>query len=120
MDGVDGVVDEALLRRLVPEVLTVLVRRGAGFAEAEDAVQEGLLDAVRSWPQDPPRDPKAWLVTVSWRRLVDATRAEGARRRREERLEAEPTAGRCRPPTTRCACTSCAPTPPSPRRRPWP
>ncbi|MEZ0166134.1 RNA polymerase sigma factor [Kineococcus sp. LSe6-4] len=85
--------DEALLRRLVPEVLTVLVRRGAGFAEAEDAAQEALLDAVRSWPRDPPRDPKAWLVTVSWRRLVDATRAEDARRRREERLQAEPPAG---------------------------
>jgi RNA polymerase sigma factor (sigma-70 family) len=86
-------VDEDLLRRLVPEVLTVLVRRGAAFGEAEDAVQEGLLDALRSWPQDPPRDPKAWLVTVSWRRLVDATRAEGARRRQEVRREAEPVPG---------------------------
>ncbi|MFC8722882.1 RNA polymerase subunit sigma-24, partial [Kitasatospora sp. NPDC057198] len=37
--------DEKLLRVLTPEVLAVLVRRGADFAAAEDAVQEALLEA---------------------------------------------------------------------------
>ena len=85
--------DEALLRGLVPGVLGVLVRRGADFAAAEDAVQEALVEAVRTWPADPPRDPKGWLVTVAWRRFLDATRSEAARRRREERVEEEPAPG---------------------------
>ena len=45
------------------------------------------------WPDNPPRDPKGWLVTVAWRRLLDATRAESARRRREELVEEEPAPG---------------------------
>ncbi|WP_460064088.1 RNA polymerase sigma factor [Streptomyces sp. YKOK-I1] len=85
--------DEALLRSLTPNVLAVLVRRGADFAAAEDAVQDALVEAVRVWPDDPPRDPKGWLVTVAWRRFLDTTRADAARRRREERVDEEPTPG---------------------------
>ncbi|WP_415959180.1 RNA polymerase sigma factor [Streptomyces sp. 021-4] len=86
-------VDEVLLRSIVPGVLGVLVRRGADFAAAEDAVQEALIEAVRVWPEGAPRDPKAWLVTVAWRRFLDATRADTARRRREEVVEEEPAPG---------------------------
>ncbi len=86
-------VDESLLRVLTPEVLAVLVRRGADFAAAEDAVQEALLEAVRRWPDEPPRDPKGWLVTVAWRRFLDAARADSARRRREDAVEEEPGPG---------------------------
>ena len=68
--------DEAMLRRLVPAVIGVLVRRGADFATAEDAVQEALVEAVRTWADDLPRDPKGWLVTVAWRRFVDLTRSD--------------------------------------------
>ncbi|RZQ65455.1 RNA polymerase sigma factor [Amycolatopsis suaedae] len=82
--------DEALLRELTPQVLAVLVRRGAGFAAAEDAVQEALLEAVRVWPAVPPRDPKGWLVTVAWRKFLDTARSETARRRRETVIEEEP------------------------------
>jgi len=85
--------DEALLRGLVPGVLGVLVRRGADFAAAEDAVQEALVEAVRSWPADPPRDPRGWLVTVAWRRFLDATRSDAARRRREDVVDVEPAPG---------------------------
>ncbi|MGW9302585.1 RNA polymerase sigma factor [Streptomyces cyaneofuscatus] len=85
--------DEVLLRSIVPGVLGVLVRRGADFAAAEDAVQEALIEAVRVWPEGAPRDPKAWLVTVAWRRFLDATRADTARRRREEVVEEEPAPG---------------------------
>ncbi|MGW9435448.1 RNA polymerase sigma factor [Streptomyces sp. NPDC055607] len=85
--------DEALLRGLVPGVLGILVRRGAGFAAAEDAVQDALVEAVRVWPAGPPRDPKGWLVTVAWRKFLDAVRADTARRRREDRVEEEPAPG---------------------------
>lgn len=84
---------EELVRELVPQVLGALVRRGADFAAAEDAVQEALLEAVRRWPDAPPDDPKAWLVTVAWRKVVDAGRSESARRAREERVREEPLPG---------------------------
>jgi RNA polymerase sigma factor (sigma-70 family) len=77
----------------VPSVIGVLVRRGADFAAAEDAVQEALVEAVRSWPHDPPRDPKGWLVTVAWRRFLDVVRSESARQRREVATELEPDPG---------------------------
>ncbi|MBK6009802.1 RNA polymerase sigma factor [Streptomyces sp. MBT53] len=85
--------NEVLLRSLTPSVLGILVRRGADFAAAEDAVQDALVEAVRVWPEDPPRDPKGWLVTVAWRRFLDATRADTARRRREDRVDEEPAPG---------------------------
>ena len=81
------------LRELVPAVIAVLVRRGADFAAAEDAVQDALVEAARSWPDDPPRDPKGWLITVAWRKFLDATRADAARRAREELADAEPAPG---------------------------
>ena len=100
--------DDVLLRSLTPEVLGVLVRRGADFAAAEDAVQDALVEAVRVWPADPPRDPKGWLITVAWRRFLDATRADAARRRRRTWS----TRSRRRAPspgsTTRSGSTSCA------------
>ena len=86
--------NELLLRELVPAVIGVLVRRGADFASAEDAVQEALIRALEIWPDDPPRDPKAWLVAVAWHRFLDIARAEASRRGRELAVEAEPPAGR--------------------------
>jgi RNA polymerase sigma factor (sigma-70 family) len=86
-------VNEVLLRSLTPSVLGILVRRGADFAAAEDAVQDALVEAVRVWPADQPRDPKGWLITVAWRRFLDATRADGARRRREDLVDEEPAPG---------------------------
>ena len=85
--------DEALLRTLTPTVIAILVRRGADFAAAEDAAQDALVEAVRVWPDDPPRDPKGWLVTVAWRKFLDAVRADTSRRQREARLENEPVPG---------------------------
>ena len=81
---------EGALRALVPRVLAGLVRRGEDFDAAEDALQEALLEALRVWPEHPPRDPRAWLTTVATRRLVDARRSEAARQRREETEYAEP------------------------------
>ena len=82
----------AALRALAPRVLAGLVQRGEDFAAAEDALQEALLEALRVWPEHPPRDPRAWLATVATRRLVDARRSEAARHRREEATYAEPRA----------------------------
>jgi RNA polymerase sigma factor (sigma-70 family) len=86
-------VDDDLLRALVPQVIGVLVRRGNDFATAEDAVQDALVEAVRSWPVAPPANPRAWLIAVAQRRLIDVRRSEAARRKREESLADEPEPG---------------------------
>ena len=93
MTGEVPAVDEGALRALVPAVIGILVRRGAGFAAAEDAVQESLVEALRTWPVRPPEDPRGWLVTVAWRKFLDAERSDASRRAREERIAAEPGPG---------------------------
>ncbi|MEV1178020.1 sigma factor, partial [Nonomuraea sp. NPDC049784] len=85
--------DESLLRALTPTVIGILVRRGADFASAEDAVQDALVESVRVWPDDLPGDPKGWLVTVAWRKFLDVARADTSRRHREVRAEDEPVPG---------------------------
>ena len=91
--GLDEGARRGFGRDLIPRVLAGLVRRGEDFDAAEDALQEALLEALRVWPEHPPRDPGAWLATVATRRLVDARRSEAARHRREEATHAEPRAG---------------------------
>lgn len=73
---------------MAPQVLGVLARTHGQFDACEDAVQEALLEAALQWPSGLPRDPKAWLLTVASRRLIDAWRSESARRTREERAVA--------------------------------
>jgi RNA polymerase sigma factor (sigma-70 family) len=81
--------DERDLRALVPQVLAALVRRGEDFDAAEDALQDALLEALRTWPERAPEDPAAWLATVATRRLIDARRRDAARRDREDAVEHE-------------------------------
>jgi RNA polymerase sigma factor (sigma-70 family) len=84
---------DQLVRSLAPQVLAGLVRRREDFAAAEDAVQDAMVEALRVWPEHPPRDPRAWLTAVAMRRLVDARRSESARRRREETTALAPGQG---------------------------
>jgi RNA polymerase sigma factor (sigma-70 family) len=75
---------EDLLRELAPQVLGTLVRRHGQFDDCEDAVEEALIAAATRWPgEGVPDNPRAWLVTVASRRLVDEWRSRSARRRRE-------------------------------------
>lgn len=85
--------DDVELRALVPQVLSVLVRRGADFATAEDAVQEALIRADSAWEREAPTDPKGWLITVAWRAFVDMVRSDVARRDREARFDVDPPTG---------------------------
>ena len=76
---------EDVWREETPHVLAALLRRYGDLETAEDAVQEALLAAARQWPVDGvPDNPRAWLVRVASRRLVDAWRSDGARATREE------------------------------------
>jgi RNA polymerase sigma factor (sigma-70 family) len=66
-------------------VLAALVRRYGHFDACEDAVQEALLAAAQQWPHDGiPDTPRAWLIAVASRRLIDEFRSDEARRRREQ------------------------------------
>ena len=77
-----------------PRVLGVLVRRGADFATAEDAVQEALIRALSAWGDERGRRiPTAWLITVAWRAFLDMARSDAARRDREERVRRRAAAG---------------------------
>src|SRR5215470_2044837 len=85
---------EDLLREFAPQVLGALVRRCGQFDACEDAVQEALLAAATQWPAEGvPDRPRSWLLTVASRALVDAWRADSARRRRETAAVLDP-AGR--------------------------
>jgi RNA polymerase sigma factor (sigma-70 family) len=81
---------EDLLRELAPQVLGALLRRyRQQFDACEDAVQEALIDASAQWPhQGVPGNPRAWLVAVATRRLIDEWRSDSSRRRREEAIAA--------------------------------
>ena len=80
-----GTAYEDVWRDATPHVLAALLRRYGDLETAQDAVQEALLAAARQWPVDGmPADPRAWLVRVASRRLVDAWRSDTARTAREE------------------------------------
>jgi RNA polymerase sigma factor (sigma-70 family) len=75
---------ERLLRDAAPDALGALLRRGERFADAEDAVQDAILVALRSWPtRGVPDRPVGWVVRVAQRRLIDQHHRDTARRRRE-------------------------------------
>jgi RNA polymerase sigma factor (sigma-70 family) len=85
---------EEMLRQAAPRALAAVVRRFGDFADAEDAVQEALVEAARQWPaQGTPESPTGWLIAVASRRMTDKIRADSARRAREERIAAEPEPG---------------------------
>jgi RNA polymerase sigma-70 factor (ECF subfamily) len=96
-DPVDGgsVEDGSVERRSVEAALTALAREDGGrvlallarqFGDvdlAEDAVQDGLVEATRTWPDaGVPDNPAAWLFAVARRRALDALRRTESRRRR--------------------------------------
>jgi RNA polymerase sigma factor (sigma-70 family) len=82
MDG--SVVTDDLWRTVTPQVIGALVRRYRDFDRAEEAAQEALLAAAAQWPEEGlPDDPKAWLIRVGSRRLIDGLRSDEARERRE-------------------------------------
>ena len=81
---------EHLLRDLAPQVLGVLLHRFRDFSAAEDAVQESLIAAAAQWPHEgAPDNPRAWLIRVATRRMIDYTRSEYARLVRETAAASE-------------------------------
>ncbi len=85
-DGVGRCVED-LLRELAPQVLGTLTSRYGQFGACEDATQEALLKAAQHWPEDGiPQSPRGWLLTVASRVLIDQSRSDSSRRRREDAI----------------------------------
>ena len=86
-------VDAALVhlaREDGPRVRAVLARRFGDLDLAEDAVQEGLVEATGSWPAaGVPDNPAAWLMTVARRQALDALRRNESQHRRLRRAGVE-------------------------------
>jgi RNA polymerase sigma factor (sigma-70 family) len=81
---------EALLRAAAPQALAVVACRCGDFADAEDAMQEAMLQASSQWTaQGAPENPVGWLIHVASRRLSDLLHSESARRRREQLAAAQ-------------------------------
>jgi len=47
--------------------------------DAEDALQETYLAALRAYPRFDGANPRAWLLTIARRKAIDATRAAARR-----------------------------------------
>ena len=80
---------EHLLRELAPQVLGAMIRRFRDFAAAEEATQDALIAAAGQWSYEGlPGSPRAWLLQVAQRRMIDQLRSDVSRRERE-RVAAE-------------------------------
>jgi RNA polymerase sigma-70 factor (ECF subfamily) len=61
-------------------ILATLVRTVGSLHVAEDAVQEAVVAALRSWPRTGvPAEPRAWLTLAARRKAIDILRRERAR-----------------------------------------
>lgn len=81
-----------LFRHAYGRVVATLVGRlgPERFDLAEDATQDALLAALRTWPfAGVPADPAAWLFHAAWRRALDRLRRESTAQRLEPVLAAE-------------------------------
>lgn len=100
----EAAVGEEVWRHEAPHVLAALLRRSSHFEDCEDAVQEALLAAAKQWPRDGvPDNPRAWLVRVASRKLIDVRRsvaADEARLERHARESLDPAPGQEAAPAT--------------------
>jgi RNA polymerase sigma-70 factor (ECF subfamily) len=75
-----GIQFDDLFRRETGQVLATLIRVLGDFDLAEDALQEAMVAALRSWPATGvPNRPGAWLLTAARRKAIDRVRREGQR-----------------------------------------
>lgn len=71
-------------REQAPHILAALLRRYGDLGDCEDAAQEAAEAAAEQWPRDGvPDNPRAWLIRVASRRLIDRFRSDRARADRE-------------------------------------
>jgi RNA polymerase sigma factor (sigma-70 family) len=81
-DPADAV--DRLVRTEGTRVLATLVRVTGSIELAEDAVQDAIVRALRTWPADGvPDNPRGWLLVAARNRAVDIVRREAHRAGKE-------------------------------------
>jgi RNA polymerase sigma-70 factor (ECF subfamily) len=75
---------EAVARDSYGRLLAYLAARTGDLAEAQDALSEALVAALKHWPVNGvPDQPEAWLMRAAQNRVIDASRREQTRRAAE-------------------------------------
>lgn len=81
---------DAAARESYGRLLALLSARSDDLADAEDALGEALLRALRRWPAEGvPASPEGWLLVTARRALVDGYRRRTVSQRAIEGLAAE-------------------------------
>ncbi len=57
-------------------LLAILASRTGDILAAEDALSDAFARALNLWPNDMPKNPEAWLLTVARNRLTDVKRRD--------------------------------------------
>src|SRR5215213_1682293 len=79
---------ERIFREHYGRAVAVLVRLLGDIDDAEEAVQDAFVTAVRRWPADGvPPSPAGWIVTTARNRAIDRMRRESARIARYRQAE---------------------------------
>jgi RNA polymerase sigma-70 factor (ECF subfamily) len=83
-----------LAREHSGRVLALLARQFSDLDLADEAVQDGLLEAAQSWPdRGIPDNPAGWLMTVARNKAIDRLRRVASARRRTLAAAADLVAG---------------------------
>jgi RNA polymerase sigma factor (sigma-70 family) len=78
---------ETVARDSYGRLVAYIATRTGDIADAEDALSEALVAALKNWPVNGvPDKPEAWLVHVARNRAIDASRREQTRRDAEPLL----------------------------------
>lgn len=107
---VAGLVEEAH-RRHWAAVLAATVRLTRDLDLAEDCAQDAYVQALRTWTDNAPENPPAWLITVARRIALDRLRREASLRRKLPLLQIDGDRNDADPPTDplRLVFTCCHP-----------
>ncbi|GAA3546652.1 RNA polymerase sigma factor [Streptomyces osmaniensis] len=91
-----------VVREHAGRLAAALIQVTGDFDTAEDLVQDAVLVALRTWPQDGiPKRPDAWLFTVARRRGLDLLRRRENYRRKLAQLRWPPDEGEVSAPDER-------------------
>jgi RNA polymerase sigma-70 factor (ECF subfamily) len=81
---------EKIFRDEAGRALATLIRLVGDFDLAEDALQEAFATALERWgADDPPSNPRAWLVNVARNKAIDRIRRQIAFRGKQSELAHE-------------------------------
>lgn len=65
-----------VMRSSYGRLLAILASKAGDILIAEDALSDAFAKALIHWPQDMPKNPEAWLLTVARNRLIDVQRRD--------------------------------------------